>query len=243
MDMTPGTEMISGRWEWSLIAISFLVSATGSLTAIYSAQRVAGAAGTNWRWLTAAALAMGGGAIWSMHFIGMLAFDMGMTVHYDLVLTAASLLIAVAVTGVALWIVSSGVTSAGRLASGGILMGLGVASMHYAGMAAMRMGATVVYDRALVALSFLIAVVAATAALYLAFNLRRTSQIRLSALVMAGAVCGMHYTGMAAATFYMDPGGTLPSSGAISDLALGAGTFVVTMVLLSGILYQAVFAD
>ncbi len=235
-------EIVSGTWSWPLIVTSFLVSAVGSFTSIYCAKRVRSDSGARLTWLIAAALAMGGGAIWSMHFIGMLALDMHMPVRYDLAMTLGSLLIAVVVTGLGL-LVASGPTSGARLVSGGAIMGIGVAAMHYTGMAAMRMGLAISYDTRLVVTSVVIAVVAATAALFLAFNLERASHIWLSALVMATAVCGMHYTGMAAATFHTAPGLATPAPGGVSSLVLGYGVFMVTMVLLLGTLYQALYSE
>jgi len=136
---------------------------------------------------------MGAGAIWSMHFIGMLAFDMGMPVAYDVPITLASLLVAVVVTGSDL---RRGPGADQPVAAGrrGTAMGVGVAAMHYTGMAAMRMQAQLSYDLVIVAISLGIAVVASIAALWLVFNTTRLWQIVASALVMGLAVCGMHYT-------------------------------------------------
>ncbi len=231
---------VVGAWSLPVIVLSYLVSVAGSFTAIYCALRIRTGRGTSWPWVGAAGTAMGGGGIWSMHFLGMLAYDMGMPVRYDLAITLGSLLVAILVTAVGLWVASTGPRNPARLVGGGVIMGLGVATMHYLGMAGMQMAAEVAYDQALVALSVLIAVVASIAALYLAFNFERASQISLSALVMGAAVCGMHYTGMAAATFTMMPGAH-PSGGGVSDLWLGLSTFMVSIVLLLGLLYQALF--
>ena len=152
----------------------------------------------------AGALAMGAGAIWSMHFIGMLAFDMGMPVAYDVPITLASLLVAVVVTGLGIYVVGKGPTSPWRLIGGGTAMGVGVAAMHYTGMAAMRMQAHLRYDLVIVGISLGIAVVASIVALWLVFNTTRLWQIVASALVMGFAVCGMHYTGMKAAIMRHD---------------------------------------
>src|SRR5690606_26726770 len=112
-----------------------------------------------------------------------------------------------------------------RLLLGGVLTGLGVAGMHYMGMAAMRMPAVTHYDMGFVALSVLIAIVAATVALWLAFNLRGWAQMLGSALVMGVAVCGMHYTGMYAANFV--PDATVTTSGGLGGAYLGQGIFAV----------------
>jgi NO-binding membrane sensor protein with MHYT domain len=222
------------------VATSFLVSVAGSFTAIYCAKRVRTASGPQTSWLVCAALAMGGAGIWAMHFIAMLAFDMGMSVRYDVTTTVASLVIAVAVTGIGLWTASWGATSTARLVGGGTIMGLGVAGMHYTGMAGMRMPAIVTYDGPLVAASVLIAVVASTAALFLAFNLERSLLIGLSAPVMGAAVCGMHYTGMAATTFQRDPTRPMVEAGGLSSAALAYGIFGLTMVMLFALFYHAI---
>jgi PAS domain S-box-containing protein len=151
-------------------------------------------------WLAAGAVAMRGG-IWSMHFVAMLAFDLGTPLSYDIRLTFLSFLVAVSVTGVGL---SAVIGAGGRLTGllmGGVFMGLGVASMHYTGMAAMRARATIAYDPVLFVLSVLIAIAASVAALWLAFKLRAFWHKAAAAGVMGTAICGMHYTGMAAA-FY-----------------------------------------
>ena len=166
-------------------------------------------------WVAGAAVTMGGG-IWAMHFVGMLALESGMWVAYDLGLTALSLAIAIGVTGAAFaWVATrdaavDGPSTLGTTAGGGRLgsilvagplMGLGIALMHYTGMAAMRMPGHVTYDPALVVLSLAIAVVAATAGLRLAFRQHGLLEKLAAAAVMGIAVAGMHYTGMAAATF------------------------------------------
>ena len=189
-----------------LVALSYVVSVFGSYTALQLAIGIPGSSGSKmWLWLSTAAIALGGAGIWSMHFIGMLAYDMGMPVAYDIPLTVGSMLIAVAVVGIGLYIVGRSKAGFLTLVFAGTITGLGVASMHYSGMAAMRMPAEIQYDTMIVAISVVIAVVAATAALWLAFNMRGAWQRFGSALVMGVAVCGMHYTGMAAMTMVASP--------------------------------------
>ncbi|GJD33586.1 MHYT domain-containing protein [Methylobacterium aerolatum] len=169
-------------------------------------------------WVAGAAVTMGGG-IWSMHFVGMLALERGMWVSYDLGLTALSLAIAVGVTGAAFaWVATRSTAGEGKpgdapapdagaegrpgtILVAGPLMGLGIALMHYTGMAAMRVPGGIAYDPALVALSLAIAMVAATVGLRLAFRRNGLLEKLAAAAVMGIAVAGMHYTGMAAATF------------------------------------------
>jgi NO-binding membrane sensor protein with MHYT domain len=192
-------------YDLQLVGLSYAISVFGAFTALQLAVAIPTAKGSAvWGWLAGAAAAMGGGAIWSMHFIAMLAFRMPMRVSYDVGITLASLLFAILVTGAGLFIVGRGEPSFARLLGGGTFTGLGVATMHYTGMAAMQMPARIDYVPSLFALSLVIAVVASTAALWLCFNLRGNLQRFGSAFVMGVAVCGMHYTGMAATRFTPD---------------------------------------
>lgn len=144
--------------------------------------------------------------VWSMHFIGMLAFSLPIALGYDIGLTVLSLVIAVLSSGFALWLVSQPSLPKLQLAFGALIMGTGIACMHYTGMAALRMLPGIDYDPTLFGASLAIAVGASAAALWIAFRLRQHTpyvrQIRgLAAMVMGVAIVGMHYTGMAAANF------------------------------------------
>ncbi len=150
-------------------------------------------------WLVAAAIAIGGTGIWSMHFMAMLGFTVtGARIRYDVLITIASAVLAVVVVGVGLFIAGFGRRGAPRIITGGIFAGVGVAIMHYTGMGAMRLDGIVNYDKALVIASVVIAVVAATVALWFTVVLRKMKLIFGAALVMGVAVNGMHFTGMAA---------------------------------------------
>ena len=199
------------HYNFLLVGLSYIVAVLGSFTALQFALGIplARTPGQRWGSIVAAGTAMGGGAIWAMHFVAMLACSVGAQATYDVVLTAISVLLAVVVSSMGLAIAGSLVFRWSNLLAAGSLMGLGVAGMHYLGMSAMLMSAQVTYDLRLVALSVFIAIVASMAALWLAFNLRGKLQMLGSALVMGIAVCGMHYTGMAAATF--NQGETLPA--------------------------------
>jgi PAS domain S-box-containing protein len=188
-------------YDPALVALSLAIAVFASYTALDLGGRVRGAAvGLRWAWVAAASLAMGGG-IWAMHFVGMLAFQMGMPAAYDLGTTVASLVLAIATTGAAFsWVSRPGAGPRDVLVSGP-LMGVGVASMHYTGMAAMRVPGNLAYSLPVVAASVAIAVTAATAALWLTFRQNSVWQKLAAAVVMGLAVAGMHYTGMAAATF------------------------------------------
>ena len=198
--------MLIGSYSPSLVVISLFVAILASYTALDLAGRLATARGRAvYVWMTGGALAMGVG-VWSMHFIGMLALRLPFALGFELGITALSLLIAVLSSGFALWLVSQPRLPAWQLAFGALIMGAGISSMHYTGMAAMRMMPGIDYDPTLFGASLLIAVVASGAALWIAFNLRRsTPYVRLArggaAVVMGIAIVGMHYTGMAAARF------------------------------------------
>ncbi|USW93670.1 EAL domain-containing protein [Pseudomonas proteolytica] len=198
--------MLTGSYSPALVLISLLVAILASYTALDLTGRIATAKGRAvYLWMAGGALAMGCG-VWSMHFIGMLAFSLPITLGYDIGITALSLLIAMLSSGFALWLVNQPRLPVWQLGFGALIMGAGISTMHYTGMAAMRMTPGIDYDPTLFGASLLIAVGASAAALWIAFNLRRnTPYVRLArggaAVVMGVAIVGMHYTGMAAARF------------------------------------------
>jgi len=190
-----------------LVGLSVCVAMAVSYTALRLAARIAISERPAERlWLAAGALAMGVG-IWSMHFIGMLAFSLPIPLAYDIPTIIVSLAIAVLTSGFALGLTSGRQLTLPRLAGGAMAMGTGICAMHYTGMAAIDVVPGIAYDPALVALSMIIAVTASFVALWLFFKLRdgRSHLQRLAriaaAIVMGLAICGMHYTGMAAARF------------------------------------------
>lgn len=223
-------------YNWFLVLLSFLISVFGSFTALQITNNMKSSAeGISWLWVSVAALALGGGGIWTMHFIGMLAYQAPMDISYAPGLTFLSLIIAIAVVGIGLAIAVSGKLTPLRLISAGLFTGLGVASMHYVGMAAMVMPGEMRYDNTLVGLSLGIAVVAATVALWLAVNLKGAWQMLGSAIVMAVAVCGMHYTGMAAMIMHHHPDSAanpLLVEGGMTPMTMGLFVFCASMVLL-----------
>lgn len=221
-----------------LVILSYLVSVLGSYTALQLAIGIPAAktAGERWRALLGSGAAVGGGGIWAMHFIAMLACQMNVAVTYDLPLTVLSALIGIAACTLGLAVASSGTFSSVKLTLAGVLMGLGVAGMHYTGMAAMLMPAQTVYDPVIVGVSILIAIVASIAALWLAFNMRGWMQLLGAALVMGVAVCGMHYTAMAAAGFVPLAQGANEVAQGLHGESLGITIFIVASVLLFGTL-------
>ncbi|MEO3871508.1 MHYT domain-containing protein [Nonomuraea sp. B12E4] len=178
--------------------LAYVMSCIGSMLGLrLTAQAHASRGGARVRWLLGAAVSIGGTGIWVMHFVAMMGFEVeGTQIKYDVWLTAASAVVAIVVVGTGLLLVSYGRGRAVALLGGGLLTGLGVASMHYLGMYAMNMSAHVAYDRVTVGLSVAIAVVAATVALWFTLRVKKTVWITGAALVMGVAVSGMHYTGM-----------------------------------------------
>ncbi|MFG2063583.1 MHYT domain-containing protein [Micromonospora sp. NPDC048871] len=194
------------EYGWITPALSYALSVLGSILGLICAGRIRTASSTGQRiwWGTLAAWALGGTAIWTMHFMAMLGFAVsGSRIRYDVPITVVSALLAVVAVGIGLAIVGTGRLSAVRVLAGGLFTGAGVAAMHYTGMAAMRLNGDLGYDPTRVGLSVLIAVVAATAALWLAMTVRRGIAIFASALVMGVAVNGMHFTGMSALSVHL----------------------------------------
>src|SRR3984893_459779 len=193
--------VVIGTYNPHLVALSILVAAFASYTALDLGGRMVATRGAAPRvWLVAAAIAMGGG-IWSMHFIAMLAFNIPIPMSYDIGLTTLSLVVAIFVTGAGFYFINRQSGPPLSLVFSGIFMGLGIAAMHYIGMAAMREHAEISYDFLFVALSLVIAIGASTAALWLAFRTTDLGQKLVAAVVMGVAISGMHYSAMRGTTF------------------------------------------
>ncbi|MGA4321264.1 putative bifunctional diguanylate cyclase/phosphodiesterase [Ectopseudomonas hydrolytica] len=237
--------MLIGSYDYSLVLLSLCVAILASYTALDLAGRIASARGVaRSLWIVGGALAMGIG-IWSMHFVGMLAFSLPIPLGYDLTITLLSLGIAILASGFALWLVSQPELPAWQLGLGALAMGTGIAAMHYIGMAALRMQPGIDYDPLLFGLSLLIAVVASGAALWIAFRLRRdTPYVRVAragaAVIMGVAIVGMHFTGMAAANFaegsYCAAAGSGLGSGWLASLVVVVTLAVLAIALLTSIL-------
>jgi NO-binding membrane sensor protein with MHYT domain len=190
--------------------LAYAMSCLGAFLGLRCTSRAMASHGrTRLSWLLLGALSIGTTGIWVMHFIAMLGFTIpGEVIHYNILITIASMLIAVVVVGIGLLIVGFRSQTWRTLVIAGIFTGLGVASMHYTGMAAMRMPSRMSFDPALFCLSVVIAIVAATAALWAALRLKGTAATFGAALIMGVAVSGMHYTGMAAMRVYPASSGT-----------------------------------
>ena len=206
------TSFVAVRYVPWVVALSYLIASFASYAALDLAKRV----NTPDRivalgWWTGGSIAMGTG-IWSMHFVGMLAVTLPFAVGYGYAMTGLSWVAAVLVSAIALYIASRARLTPLTLAGGALAMGTGICAMHYTGMAALDMAPGIRWDPRLVAASAGIAVAASAVALLIFFWLRRLARSverwgqLAAALVMGAAICGMHYTGMAAAAF---PEGTV----------------------------------
>jgi len=213
--------------------LAYAFSVLGSLLGLTCTARARTASGRRrgW-WLVLAAAAVGGTGIWVMHFMAMLGFGVvGTEIRYDLPVTAVSAVIAISVVAVGLFLAGYGRPTPIKIISGGLFAGLGVAGMHYTGMAAMRIAGRVDYDKSLVAASVIIAVVAATVALWFTVVVRRGLAIVAAGLVMGVAVSGMHYTGMAAMRVQLHEVGE-PLSGATAISLIVPMTVLVILVVI-----------
>jgi len=226
-----------GFYDYRLVALSVLLAMLASYAALDLAGRITYARGpVRSIWLTGGAVAMGLG-IWSMHYIGMLAYSLPVAVLYDWPTVLVSLLSAVLASAIALWVVSQQEMGPLRTTFGGLLMGIGIAAMHYIGMEAMRLPAMCRYSSAIVSLSVVLAIGISWIALWLTFHLRDEEVAKgwrkpLGAVVMGAAIPVMHYTGMAAVTFIpMTATGTLAHAVKISSLdSVVIGTFTMTIL-------------
>jgi len=241
-----GNEVLAGSHDPLLVTLSVVVAVLASFTALDMAARVNAAPSRRAAlpWLLAGGIAMGTG-IWSMHFVGMLAFSLPIPLAYDPWTTLQSLLAAVAAALFALWLVSLPTLPRLRLVLGGLLMGLGIAWMHYVGMAALHMQPAIDYEPVRFVLSVLVAVAAAWAALFIAFRLRATQRalpLRFAAATVMGlAIVGMHYTGMAAARFPAGAACGAAQRGGIAGGWLAAGVVLLTVAVMLVVLLVSLF--
>ncbi|HEX7891216.1 MAG TPA: MHYT domain-containing protein [Ramlibacter sp.] len=195
-------QVVSSSYQSGFVALSYAISAIGSYVALNSANGIRRPDGRIRLGSTVAAgIALGGIGVWSMHFIGMLALKLDAGSSYAMVETVVSLVAAIVGSALALGFVARAPHRLGRIAGAGLLLGIGVVVMHYLGMFGMKIGGFIRWDYEVVAHSAMIAVAAATAALWLAFNTASIGMRAVASLVMGVAVCAMHYTGMRAAEF------------------------------------------
>ncbi|WP_242504354.1 MHYT domain-containing protein [Promicromonospora panici] len=218
--------------------LAYAISCTGAATGLACTSRArAASGGTRAAWLVFGAIALGGTGIWVMHFVAMLGFSAsGVTIRYNIPETLLSAAIAIVVVGAGLFITELGKRKLPAMLVGGALAGAGVAAMHYMGMEAMEMSADVVYDPTYVIASVVIAIVAATAALWCTVHIRGTLATIVATLVMGIAVTGMHYTGMAGVSV-INPVESVPAGASTMQLLvpLVMAVSVVTFLLILGI--------
>jgi NO-binding membrane sensor protein with MHYT domain len=185
-------------------ALAYIMSCLGCFLGLRCTTRARARQGASRvRWLLMAALTIGVAGVWGMHFVAMLGFSIpGQTIRYNVPVTILSMLVAAVVVSGGLLIVGFGGDGLAPLLTGGVVIGLGVAAMHYLGMTAMRMPDVMRYSTGLVILSVIIAVVTGTVALWCALRLDTLWSAIVACLIMGVAVSGMHYTGMAAMHVY-----------------------------------------
>lgn len=225
--------VVRQSYDLWLVFLSYGVATFAAYTSFYLVERLIAASNPAARkkWLTIGAVAMGTG-IWTMHFVAMLALELeyGHTARYDLPITALSAVFAIVASGFAFNFVSKKSRGIGRLVLGGIVLGAGIGTMHYTGMAAMRMETVIRYDPLLFGASIVVAVLLSCLALRLmSFTVEARENEKpdhrlVTAFVMGLSVTLMHYTGMAATNFLLIRGS---SHGAPDGLALGNSTLAL----------------
>src|SRR6218665_485502 len=238
----PLMSYLTPRYAPELVAASLLIATFASYVTLDLTKRVRStdrAVARNW-WI-GGSIAMGTG-IWSMHFVGMFAYSLPIELGYRGLQTLLSWVAAVLVSLVALGLASGGRLKASRLTGGALAMGLGICAMHYIGMAALDLAPAIVWNWALVAASALIAVVASAVALTIFFQLRKVSSRHMlyqsaAALVMGLAICGMHYTGMAAAS--VPEGAVCLSAKDLAGAQLGGVVILASLALLGMTLFTS----
>jgi diguanylate cyclase (GGDEF)-like protein len=236
---------MSGTYNYCLVLLSILVAVVVSHTSLRLAARVARAKGSSVQlWLAGGAIAMGTG-IWSMHFIGMLAFSLPIPLSYGVTATIGSLVLAIATSGFALKLASKAGISQLRLASGAVVMGAGICAMHYLGMTAIQVVPMIQYEPGLVAASAAVAIAASFAALWLFTHLGTQDTWRMratrigAAFAMGLGISGMHYIGMAASRFAANSYCINPGIGSSMDsrwLALVIATLTLGLLAITTIL-------
>ncbi|HEX9624403.1 MAG TPA: MHYT domain-containing protein [Streptosporangiaceae bacterium] len=217
--------------------LAYLMSFLGAFLGLRCTARARATTGSARRgWLLVGAVSIGITGIWVMHFIAMLGFAIpGETIHFNVLITLASMLLAVAFVSLGLLFVGFGNVNVRSLVGAGTVVGLGVAAMHYSGMAAIEAQMRMTYSPVLFGASVVIAIIACTAALWAALSLHTIWSTFGAAAVMGVAVSGMHYTGMAAMhVFRPSPGSTMNMSGPGGEsflLPLIVGVSILTFVL------------
>lgn len=226
---------VNTSYNMELVVLSYVISMIGAFIALVSAKQLMTEVNDRQAYLInlgSAGIALGGIGVWSMHFIAMLALRMDLGLGYSMWETCISLIAAICISALAFHIVARDPHNIKRLLTAGMMLGMGAVVMHYLGMYGMRFGGYFQWDYGRIGISVLIALVAATAALWLAFHTTQLSMRLLAAAIMAIAVCAMHYTGMSAAEFICTTENrrAIPSGPDIVSV-LGLPMVVITLAL------------
>ena len=243
-DVGPEVTLLSGHYDYALVGLSLFVAIFAAFMAFNVATQASETTDRIRRYslLCAGSIALGGG-IWAMHFLGMLAFELCTPVNYDVTITSLSAIPAIAAAWVALRLLTQSHITFLQILYGGVLVGAGIGTMHYSGMAAMELAPLLRYDLGLFALSIVVAVILAMISLAIKFgvsknknNSRNFSGVLLASVVMGLAIAGMHYTGMAAARFVLPPGMELSTQSASISVYLALSVAMVTVTLIAIVL-------
>ncbi|WP_245856136.1 bifunctional diguanylate cyclase/phosphodiesterase [Paenibacillus rigui] len=237
---------LQGHYNVPIVLLSFLIAVLASYSAFSLSEKIAKSKGrSRVVWLLAGSCVMGCG-VWSMHFVGMLAFHLNVRVTYDIQVTFLSLLASIAASFIAFRVSADAHAGPLRIGVAGLFMGSGIVTMHYTGMAAVRTSAVLTYHPVYVGLSVLIALTASYAALFMfrqsrvSVNFRRCRPV--CALVMGLAICGMHYTGMAASHFTVNEQSLTDGGVVMTPMFLLIGVALSTFFILA-VSWAAIFFD
>jgi diguanylate cyclase len=239
---------MTAQYDPLFVAVSIAIAIMASYVALDLSKRVSASGSQARWWWSCGPIALGVG-IWSMHFVGMLAFHLPVTVGYDVWLVLLSVLVAVVASALALFVASRPSLPVAVLAVSSLLMGGAISGMHYIGMAAMRLPATITWRPLLVVLSVVIAVGASFVALLMAFRLRQSGDglfrwIKFGAATVMGiAIAGMHYTGMAAAQFIPTTVAVASDTFGLHSTGMSVSVIAGTVVILSMALAGAAFDE
>lgn len=236
-------------YNLALVSFSYLLAVLASYTALNVSARIHGTPSKGRLfWLCTGAVSMGLG-IWAMHFVAMLALHLPIEVHYDVAIVLLSILFAIIASGIALWVISTNAMTGKRLITGSLFMGIGIASMHYTGMAAMQMDAVITYDWLWFALSILVAIIVSVVALLLTYRFRHGESAKgvglkwIAGLLMGAAAAGMHYTGMIATTFQGGHHSAAREAYMTADARLIAYAVGVVTLLILGVTLLSIYMD
>ena len=242
-ELPPHSTILHGNYDYSFIGLSLVIAVFASFMAFYVVTQAAASLHNVIRkniLLSVGSVALGSG-IWAMHFLGMLAFELEVSVTYNISITLLSALPSIFAAWVTLYLMTKKVITRNEIFVGGDLVGLGISSMHYFGMAAMEMSPILRYDPILFVFSIVIAMCLAMLSLWIKFGISATTnpstlafkKTLFASAVMAGAICSMHYIGMTATKFVIPSGTAYSIQFSSESLYLAMSVVVVTLVSIS----------